>query len=72
MLGYVVFIWGWDLNLLILRVSPGNKPNIFLLLLLVGDDVSVDARLDLLVLGVAPLEVSRVGGVLTQKFLRIN
>lgn len=44
----------------------------YLLLLLVGDDVSVDARLDLLVLGVAPLEVSRVGGVLTQKFLRIN
>lgn len=44
----------------------------YLLLLLVGDDVSVDACLDLLVLGVAPLEVSRVGGVLTQKFLRIN
>lgn len=45
---------------------------VYLLLLLVGDDVSVDARLDLLVLGVSPLEVSRVGGVLTQKFLRIN
>lgn len=30
MLGHVVFIWGWNLNLLILRISPGNKPDIFL------------------------------------------